>query len=872
MKTSTLSRKLSFFQCLSTRYVLITDDKHFLSLNMNRSAFSIMLFTNAHNLHAQSTSQNLKEQIDKTSIETGILLNAGLSNEVIDRLNSLDISSELIDEESYRIVYTGLKDADLNDKFARKQIININKRDRPYETRIPLSLINVTGDYPTVKQLKENIANKERDILTKNVKYRKVNIKLISSLQQDIYQGSGVFYLDLKNSIFESNDPFQKFEIDLLNGDGYKNYPYKDGQEIPFKFTAIGTTFVKVRLSTAQKEFIFNIAFNIVSTELPEFDMTFDLEVPSVITDEKARSSNAFTGGTASVQLGCDRVFNKPVIVIEGFDPVNSNTITGYLQPKYNVRFSQMQNAGYDIVYLSFSDATTWIQNNSSVLKQLINKINSSKVGNEKIIVIGESMGGLVARHALRSMEQNNQIHNVSHYISFDSPHKGANIPVGAQMLFEDAGNTSVGQLAQLFSKEVRDFIAAFNSPAAQQMLIRYKGPNPHPNFTNFQNELNQMGFPLQTNRNVTIINGSLNGTLQRDGNNITEVPGQFMGRTTRYFGVIYWDINGTTNHINLETKVSELTINLNKKERKYTIPLNYDITPGGSYFAGAQSGFLNLNVNFSLSFVPTFSAVDYKGSLANQNSHYINAANALKSNGLGSFDTVYGDNFNDLHVDVQTEEDAWDDLIQIEFGVGNSVPACATSNQAPNPYFNGTYCFPNGGQYTFALSETPLPGTTSVSWVVQPGNITWGGDNFTLYSWQLSGPPPYTITCTTSFLGNPYTTSYTGTIYGYCQNSNAARISFEERTDEIQAESVLVYPNPASEMLRVNLPDVFRNKENSSIITAEIIDVNGRSYLQKKISGETTDIDIRNLQEGRYILRISNNLYSVSKNIQITN
>lgn len=197
--------------------------------------------------------------------------------------------------------------------------------------------------------------------------------------------------------------------------------------------------------------------------------MTFNLEVPSVITNEKARSSNAFTGGTASVQLGCDRVFNKPVIVIEGFDPDNSNTITGYLHPRYSARLTPLRNAGYDIVYLSFLDATTWIQNNSSVLKQLITKINSSKVGNEKIIVIGESMGGLVARHAIRSMEQNNQIHNVSHYISFDSPHKGANIPVGAQMLFEDAGNTSVGQLAQLFSKEVRDFIAAFNSPAANK-------------------------------------------------------------------------------------------------------------------------------------------------------------------------------------------------------------------------------------------------------------------------------------------------------------------------------------------------------------------------------------------------------------------
>ena len=77
-----------------------------------------------------------------------------------------------------------------------------------------------------------------------------------------------------------------------------------------------------------------------------------------------------------------------------------------------------------------------FIQRNAFILVKLINEINSMKVGSEQNVIIGPSMGGLISRYALRYMEQNTLDHDTRLYLSFDSPHLGANVPIGLQYLF----------------------------------------------------------------------------------------------------------------------------------------------------------------------------------------------------------------------------------------------------------------------------------------------------------------------------------------------------------------------------------------------------------------------------------------------------
>src|SRR5690606_39829752 len=141
--------------------------------------------------------------------------------------------------------------------------------------------------------------------------------------------------------------------------------------------------------------------------------------------------------------------------------------------------------------------------------------------GIEENVVIGPSMGGLISRYALRYMEQNSMDHDTRLFISFDSPHLGANVPIGIQYLFNymvygPAGITEAEPLVN----------GLLNSAAAKQMLIdHYQGhlasgsdynQNPSltlpigaPNFRNvFQSELDAMGFPVDV-RNISITNGS---------------------------------------------------------------------------------------------------------------------------------------------------------------------------------------------------------------------------------------------------------------------------------------------------------------------------------------------------------------------------
>jgi triacylglycerol esterase/lipase EstA (alpha/beta hydrolase family) len=635
---------------------------------------------------------------------------------------------------------------------------------------------------------------------------------------------------------------------------------------------------MNVTLISNKGENICYVPLQIKSLSLPVFDREISLSVPSQITNTSAngRIAATFTTGKAAITLGCDKVFDKPIIIIEGFDRTNTNTIMNYLVPYHETTFSTMLNNGYDLVYLDFNDATTWIQNNANVLIQLIQQVNLTKVGNNKCVVIGESMGGLVARYALRKMEIEGQTHNCSHYISFDTPHKGASVPVGLQTLLNDLSDSNLlYALASLFSSELVETINAANTPAAQQMLMRYKGPDPHINFINFQNELNQMGFPTQTTRNLAMLSGALDGTPQQTDDGITETPGLEILKKSGTYVLTNWDINATTNNLNTNTKVSELTVVnfilfpiLVVKTKNFTIPLNYDILAGGNYRVERQAS--GLGSKFQYAFIPTFSGVCYQGSLNTQASLTIDASNALKSNGLSPFDKVYGNNINDEHVIARQKASSWQNLFNTEFVINNGI--CPVSNQAPSPYFNTTYYLPCGG-YTFALLNTPI-GAVNTVWNVQPGNLNFTGNSFTLYNYQVPNNIPYTVKCTVNFLGNNTTASYTCTIFGICRNGSA-KVSTEKTVDstEISLQNdLLVYPNPTSGSFTIDIDNgLFKANETLKVI---IYRENGTVLLEQNAVNTENKIPINfdNVNDGNFTVVVYSADKKISKKITIRN
>jgi hypothetical protein len=83
-------------------------------------------------------------------------------------------------------------------------------------------------------------------------------------------------------------------------------------------------------------------------------------------------------------------------------------------------------------------------------------------------------------------------------------------------------------------------------------------------------------------------------------------------------------------------------------------------------------------------------------------------------------------------------------------------------------------------------------------------------------------------------------------------------------KTEDLFDYQVSLYPNPANNILNIQI-------ENDGVFMAEIIDLKGQKYISKKVSGFIPDvIDISRLNNGIYILRITNERYNyISKIIK---
>lgn len=222
-------------------------------------------------------------------------------------------------------------------------------------------------------------------------------------------------------------------------------------------------------------------------------------------------------GARIEVENGCDNVFDKPVIIVEGFDPTGNLTI-GALRERFMEEnfLNTLKAAGYDIVYVDFVKNTDFIENNAKVLENVINWVNQNKAGNHRSSVIGFSMGGLISRWCLKDMEDRGINHQVANYFSYDAPHQGANMSLGMQYIFLEMER----DMAFLrFNRSFRDLANANKSPAARQMIVlRPVMPGPYnlgtldPLRARFAEQLVVKGYPQQTN-NYGIAFGRGNNT-----------------------------------------------------------------------------------------------------------------------------------------------------------------------------------------------------------------------------------------------------------------------------------------------------------------------------------------------------------------------
>lgn len=215
-----------------------------------------------------------------------------------------------------------------------------------------------------------------------------------------------------------------------------------------------------------------------------------------------------------------DKKIRKPIIILDGFDPGDkrkiedcdcenipdcaarntSNGIFDVEKHKSMVDFNKyfdssildyvnlldrLRTEGYDVIMVNHPKYTTtniqngqqvtidggayYIESNAMALVKLLIQTKDLLTYNgstNNIAIVGPSMGGQISRYALAYMEKNNIPHNTYLWVSVDSPHLGANIPLGDQALLSLVKGSS-HEAKEFYEKELA-------SPAAQQQLIEF--------------------------------------------------------------------------------------------------------------------------------------------------------------------------------------------------------------------------------------------------------------------------------------------------------------------------------------------------------------------------------------------------------------
>lgn len=178
-------------------------------------------------------------------------------------------------------------------------------------------------------------------------------------------------------------------------------------------------------------------------------------------------------GGTAWVfysSPGQTRV-RKPVILADGFSSGKSDpdALWNGLENGEYPLVSQLREAGFDLVLLGFDERSASIIDNADVAIECIKKAIDDREGSAKLTVGGFSMGGLVTRYALAKMHHEGDDHQTATFLSYDTPHSGAWLPISVQAFAHFVkdnwgGLPGFGELLGSFSRMV-------NSTAARQLL-----------------------------------------------------------------------------------------------------------------------------------------------------------------------------------------------------------------------------------------------------------------------------------------------------------------------------------------------------------------------------------------------------------------
>jgi len=227
-------------------------------------------------------------------------------------------------------------------------------------------------------------------------------------------------------------------------------------------------------------------------------------------------------GGTAWVYYGeRNQGITRPVLLSDGFNtgPSELDLFWEGLERGAFPLIGELRRRGRDVILLGYEDRSASILDNAKTATAAISRAIAERLDGTPLMVGGFSMGGLVTRYALAKMEMQRIDHQTAVCWSWDTPHRGAYVPVSLQAF------------AHYIKKLDSRFSDQMNSPAARQMLISHlenwdSVPGTAPERTAFLAELDKVGGWPRIPRLIGVADGAGNGHGNGTGPGVTAVRG----------------------------------------------------------------------------------------------------------------------------------------------------------------------------------------------------------------------------------------------------------------------------------------------------------------------------------------------------------
>ncbi|QTE22327.1 esterase/lipase family protein [Polaribacter cellanae] len=762
---------------------------------------------------AQTTLENYTKEvdaklqnIDKSPITSNILLDRVISVSSIVEFNQ-GARQDTTSFSHFKQVWYELNRASYVQNIPKIEVFNDELLNKNYNSNtIPIGIINTEfhyGDAGTTQNpnIQFNATTKTFSNIPNKTPFIKKQTTIISPLIEEATGSTIQFKTDAYFKLHKFGKKIKTLQLQtngsnftLINNYNFTNinatttYTTKGIKNL--KFVA---TFSDNTKKTSYGKFYLNIPTTYLAksntSPLEEIFADSDLYFQGYDENKAYQGKNEYR-----IYYNDDaKILDKPIIIVDGFDPSDTRKIEEFdeghnenepsilelmsykLKNGDNVELiNDLNKLGYDVIIVNHpkykvSDGINgnrtkqingggdYIQRNAYVLISLIRKLKQQQEGKEKMVVIGPSMGGLITRYALAYMEKKlaetgdhtKWNHNTRLWVSFDSPHQGANIPIGTQYWL---------RFHSFLEKVKENLEVKINSVAAKQMLVHHhlsgrETPQGAPNFRNrFQNELDALGTP-QNLRKIALNNGSILGeTIGIPSQEILsmkinpDVASRIVdiilfGPLLDFEGIhsnIYFTPKKNTKSLIFDGRVRVSTFFINwsiYRERHYTNSDgrgSYDTSPGSFFYTQniiyndalplSQHSFDNWLMELFIelkrsikikehSFIPTKSALAYTGS--NVLGETIGNQNRVCT-GQTPFDSYFAPNKNEEHITLTKENVAW---LTEEIKGNKQLPI--PNSTTPHISNREALCINTKNKVTFYLNECASPKATS--WAVSP-------------------------------------------------------------------------------------------------------------------------------------------------------